>query len=211
MRTVLFGLALSFTCLAETPDVVVVVPPSAAHPQDWLHPQLRVNPNPDHRDKSASSLAEFVAPEVISKIVVDQYAGPPDDVRRYLTALPTAAAQYFGPSLELCAAGANPNAPSPTGAWLVWTSTSTVTFQSGRSGRLAGRVQLDACRSLAEEEVAVLQQNSFRRKIRPATPPDFEMAQVPPPQEARTSPNAYSAPRGRWPAANSAFRSRPPR
>jgi len=62
---------------------------------------------------------------------VDQYAGPPDDVRRYLTALPAAAAQYFGPSLELCE-----RAPA-SGVGLVWTSTSTVTFESGRSGRLA--------------------------------------------------------------------------
>jgi hypothetical protein len=131
MRTLLLGLGLCFTCLADpTPDVEVVVPPSAAHPQDWLHSQIRENPNPDYRDKPAGSLAEFVAPEVISKIVVDQYAGPPDDVRRYLTAMPTAAAQYFGPSLELCAR-------SGIGAWLTWTSTSTVTFESGRSGTLA--------------------------------------------------------------------------
>jgi len=112
MRTLLFGLVLGVTCLAgPTPDVEVVVPPSAAHPQDWLRPKIRNNPNPDYRGKSADSLAEFVAPEVISKIVVDQYAGPPDDVRRYLTALPTASARYFGPSLELCGAGANPNGP----------------------------------------------------------------------------------------------------
>jgi hypothetical protein len=110
-------------------QLTVVVPPSAAHPQDWLHPQIRQNPKPGSPRKSAGSLAEFVAPEVISKIVVDQYAGPPDDVRRYLTALPTAAAQYFGPSLELCRAG--------VGAALVWTSTSAVTFESGKSGRLA--------------------------------------------------------------------------
>src|SRR5712691_10638233 len=133
MRTVLLGLALCLICLAEpTPDVEVVVPPSAAHPQDWLHPQIRDNPSPDYRGKSGNSLAEFVAPEVISKIVVDQYAGPPDDVRRYLTAMPTAAAQYFGPSLELCEAR-----PPTNGARLVWTSTSTVTFESGRRGRLA--------------------------------------------------------------------------
>jgi hypothetical protein len=104
--------------------VEVVVPPSAAHPQDWLHPQIRNNPSPDDRGKSAASLAEFVAPEVIAKIVVDQYAGPPDDVRRYLAALPTAAAQYFGPSLVFCNG-------------FVWTSTSTVTFESGRTGTLA--------------------------------------------------------------------------
>jgi hypothetical protein len=133
MRAVLFGLALCVTCLAETkPDVEVVVPPSAAHPQDWLHPQIRNNPNPDYRGKQADSLAQFVAPEVISQIVVDQYAGPPDDVRRYLTALPTAAANYFGPSLVLC----RPR-PGTSGAALAWTSTSTVTFESGRSGRLA--------------------------------------------------------------------------
>jgi len=125
MRAVLFGLALCVTSLAvPTPDVEVVVPPSAAHPQDWLHPKIRDNPNPDYRGKSAGSLSEFVAPEVISKIVVDQYAGPPDDVRRYLTALPTAPAQHFGPSLAVCDG-------------LAWTSTSTVTFESGRSGRLA--------------------------------------------------------------------------
>jgi hypothetical protein len=69
---------------------------------------------------------------VISKIVVDQYAGPPDDVRRYLTAMPTAAAQFFGPSLSLCA----PRGPQAPGVRLIWTSTSTVTFKSGRSGRL---------------------------------------------------------------------------
>lgn len=137
MRAVLFGLALCVTWLAEPiPDVEVVVPPSAAHPQDWLHPQLRENPKPDYRGKSAGSLAEFVAPEVISKLVVDQYAGPPDDVRRYLTAMPTAAAQYFGPSLELCEPRRSPNG-WVLGARLDWTSTSTVTFESGRSGRLA--------------------------------------------------------------------------
>jgi hypothetical protein len=131
MRTVLFGLALCVTCLAEpTPDAEVVVPPSAAHPQSWLRPQIRDNPNPDYRAETAGSLAEFVAPEVISRIVVDQYAGPPDDVRRYLAAMPTAAAQYFGPFLELCAA--HPVRPA-----LTWTSTSTVTFESGRSGTLA--------------------------------------------------------------------------
>jgi hypothetical protein len=124
MRTLLFGLALCVNCLGQ---LAVVVPPSAAHPQDWLHPQIRQNPKPGSPGKLASTLAEFVAPEVISKIVVDQYAGPPDDVRHYLTALPTAAAQYFGQSLELCTAGAR----------LVWTSTSTVTFDSGKSGRLA--------------------------------------------------------------------------
>jgi len=114
----------------------VVVPPAAAHPQDWLRLQIRDNPKPDYRGKSAGSLAEFVAPDVISKIDADQYAGPPDDVRRYLTAMPTAAAQYFGPSLELCVARANPNGP-PNGAGLAFTSTSTITFESGRSGKLA--------------------------------------------------------------------------
>ena len=132
MRTLLFGLALCVTSLGQ---LAVVVPPSAAHPQDWLHPQIRQNPKPGSPGKSAGSLAEFIAPEVISKIVVDQYAGPPDDVRRYLTALPTAAAQYFGSSLELCRAGANPN--QTNGAALVWTSKSTVTFESGKSARLA--------------------------------------------------------------------------
>jgi hypothetical protein len=149
MRTVLPGLALCLICLAEpaqylesrttanerpvrSANVEVVVPPSAAHPQSWLRPQIRDNPNLDYRGKQADSLAQFVAPEVISKIVVDQYAGPPDDVRRYLTDLPTAAAKYFGPSLVLCKARAG-----TTGAALAWTSTSTVTFESGRSGRLA--------------------------------------------------------------------------
>jgi hypothetical protein len=137
MRTVLFGLALCITCLAQPrPDLEVVVPTSAANPQDWLHPQIRDNPKPDYRGKSAGSLAEFVAPDLISKIVIDQYAGPPDDVRRYLIAMPTAVAEYFGPSLELCQAGANPNGP-PNRAGLAFTSTSTVTFESGRSGRLA--------------------------------------------------------------------------
>jgi len=132
MRTVLFGLALCLTGLAEsTPEVQVVVPPAAAHPQDWLHPQIRDNPKPDNRSKPANTLAEFVAPEVISKIVVDQYAGPADDVRRDLTRLPTAAAQYFGPSVALCKA-----LPGKSGAALAWTSTSTVTFESGKSGRL---------------------------------------------------------------------------
>jgi hypothetical protein len=138
MRTVLFGLVLCVTCLAEpTPDVEVVVPLKAAHPQDWLRPQIRDNPKPDYRGKSAGSLTEFVAPEVISKIVVDQYAGPPDDVRRYLTSMPTAPAQYFGPSMELCAPRPNPNGSPAYGAGLAWTSTSTLIFESGRSGRLA--------------------------------------------------------------------------
>ncbi len=133
MRTVLSGLALCLICLAKPmPDVEVVVPASAAHPQNWLHPHIRDNADPDYRGKQAGSLAEFVAPEVISKIVVDQYAGPADNVRRYLTALPTAAAKYFGPSLLLC----KPH-PGTSGAALAWTSTSTVTFESGRSGRLA--------------------------------------------------------------------------
>jgi hypothetical protein len=133
MRTVLPGLALCLICLSKPlPEVEVVVPASAAHPQSWLHPQIRNNPDPDYRSKQVRSLAEFVAPEVISKIVVDQYAGPADDVRRYLTALPTAAAQYFGPSLLLCKPG-----PGTSGAGLVWTSTSTVMFKSGRNGRLA--------------------------------------------------------------------------
>jgi hypothetical protein len=79
MRTVLFGLVLCVICLAGPtpdvepgPDVEVVVPPSAAHPQGWLRPQIRKNLNPDYWGKSASSLAEFVAPEAISKIVADQ-------------------------------------------------------------------------------------------------------------------------------------------
>jgi hypothetical protein len=119
-------------------DVEVVVPPSAAHPQDWLHPQIRENPKPDYLGKSAGSLAEFVEPEVISRIVVDQYAGPADDVRRYLTAMPGAAAQNFGLSLKLCAPPPRVSGmPPAVGARLDWTSTSTVTFESGRSGRLA--------------------------------------------------------------------------
>ncbi len=138
MRTVLFGLALCTTCLAEPkPGIEVVVPPTAAHPQDWLHPQIHDNPKPDYRGKPPGSLAELVAPEVISKIVVDQHAGPHDDVRHYLTAMPTAAAEYFGPSLELCQAGTNANGLPASGAGLIWTSMSTVTFKSGRSGRLA--------------------------------------------------------------------------
>jgi hypothetical protein len=68
MRTALFGLALCAACLAQpTPVVEVVVPPSAAHPQDWLRPQIPDNPKPDYPSKPAASLAEFVAPEVISK------------------------------------------------------------------------------------------------------------------------------------------------
>ncbi len=140
MRSVLFSLAVCFTCLgAPTPDPEVVVSPSAAHPQNWLDPPNRLkppfpdNPKPGYPGTSAGSLAEFVAPEVISKVVVAQYAGPADNVRRYLSAMPAAAAQYFGPSLELCA----PPAGSPTGAALAWTSTSTVIFESGRSARLA--------------------------------------------------------------------------
>jgi len=83
MRTVLSGLALCLTFFAEpTPEIEVMVPSSAAHPQSWLSPQIRDNPKPEYRGKPAGSLAEFVAPEVLSKIVVDQYAGPPDDVRR---------------------------------------------------------------------------------------------------------------------------------
>jgi hypothetical protein len=137
MRTLLFGLALCVTCLAEPlRDVEVIVPPAAAHPQDWLHLQLRENPKPNYGSKPVSSLAEFVAPEVISKIVVDQYAGPPDDVDRYLTTMPTAAAQYFGASLELCEPP-NPRLSPPYGARLDWTSTSTVYFESGRTGKLA--------------------------------------------------------------------------
>ena len=133
MRTVIVGLSLCAASLTQPAvDVEVVVPPSAAHPQGWLRPQLRDNPKPDYQSKGAESLAEFVAPEVISKIVVDQYAGSPDDVRRNLTDLPTAPAQYFGPSLVFCKPRPGMSSPEP-----VWTSTSTVTFESGRSGRLA--------------------------------------------------------------------------
>jgi hypothetical protein len=78
--------------------VELVVPSSAFHPQNWLRPEFREDPKPDYRGKSVGSLAEFISPEVISKIVVDQYAGADDDVRRYVTAIPTAAVQYFGPS-----------------------------------------------------------------------------------------------------------------
>jgi hypothetical protein len=85
-----------------------------------------------------SGEAEFVEPEVISRIVVDQYAGPTDDVRRYLSAMPGAAAQNFGLSLKLCAPPPRVyGTPPAVGARLDWTSTSTVTFESGRSGRLA--------------------------------------------------------------------------
>ncbi len=138
MRTFLLSLALCVTCLAApTPNIEVVVPASAALPQNWLRPRIPDNPNPDYRGKSASSLAEFVAPEVISKIAVDQYAGPADDVRRYLTEMPTATAGYFGPSLVLCKARAKTDGVGTAGAGLAWTSTSTVTFASGRIGRLA--------------------------------------------------------------------------
>ena len=137
MRTVLSGLALCLTFFAEpTPEIEVMVPSSAAHPQSWLSPQIRDNSKPEYRGKPAGSLAEFVAPEVVSKIVVDQYAGPPNDVRRYLTAMPNAAVQYFGPSLELCKFP-NPKGSELYGAGLEWTITSTVTYESGRSGRLA--------------------------------------------------------------------------
>jgi hypothetical protein len=138
MRTVLTGLALCLTILARpTPEIeVVVYRPSAAHPQSWLSPQIRDNPKPDYRGKPAGSLAEFVAPEVVSKIVVDQYAGDPADVSRYLTAMPTATTEYFGQSLELCKFP-KPKGSELYGATLEWTSTSTVTFESGRSGRLA--------------------------------------------------------------------------
>jgi hypothetical protein len=139
MRTVLFGLTLCVTSLAAPMlEVEVVIPPSAFHPQNWLRPQFLDNPNRDYRVKSAGSLAEFVKPEVISKIVVDQYAGPDEDVRRYLTAMPTSAAEYFGPSLELCQSRTTASNGFPVyGARLDWTSISTVTFESGRSGRLA--------------------------------------------------------------------------
>jgi hypothetical protein len=140
MRKALLGLTLCVTCLAAPrAEVQVVVPSSAFHPQNWLRPQLRENPKPGYRGKSAGSLAGFVSPEVISKIVVDQYAGSDDAVRRYLTAMPTAAAEYFGTSLELCKFRRNPapNRPPIYGARLEWTSTSVVTFESGRIGRLA--------------------------------------------------------------------------
>jgi hypothetical protein len=138
MRTVLLALAVCVACFAAPmAEVEVVVPPSAFHPQNWLRPELRENPKPDYRSKSVNSLGEFVAPEVISRIVVDQYAGPDTDVRRYLTAMPTAAVEYFGSSLELCPWRRNqPNRIPIYGAGLAWTSTSTVTFESGRRGRL---------------------------------------------------------------------------
>jgi len=159
MRTLLVGLSLCLTFLAEPkPEVEVVVPPSAAHPQSWLSPLIRDNPKPDYRGKSTGSLAEFVAPEVVSKIVVDQYAGPPDDVRRYLTAMPTGAAQYFGPSLDLCKFP-DPKSSQLYGAALQWTSTSTVTFESGRRGSLAvatvvvSRIKGPPLRPLAQPKV----------------------------------------------------------
>jgi hypothetical protein len=137
MRAVFLSLALCVTCLAQTThDVDVIVPESAAHPQDWLHLQLRNKPKPNYRSKSVGTLGEFVAPEVISKIVVDQYAGPPDDVSRYLKAMPTAEGQYFGTSVELCEPTLRSGA-IVTGARLDWTSTSTITFESGRRGTLA--------------------------------------------------------------------------
>ncbi len=109
------------------------MPPSAAHPQDWLRPRIHENPKPGYQAKSVGSLAEFIAPEVISKIVVDQYAGPPDDVRRYLAALPTAAAQYFGPSLELCRTRANPRrGPRRIARASSGPAHPGVTFESGR-------------------------------------------------------------------------------
>jgi hypothetical protein len=138
MRTVFLGLAVCVTCLATPREVEIVVSPAAFHPQNWLRPHFRDNPNRDYRGKSAGSLEEFVSPEVISKIVVDQYAGPDDDVRRYLTAMPSAVVEYFGPFLELCQWRRNqPNRLPVYGARLEWTSTSTVTFESGRSGILA--------------------------------------------------------------------------
>jgi hypothetical protein len=66
MRAVLLGLALCVTCLAEPAlDVKVDVPPSAAHPNDWLYPLIRENPKPDFRGKFGGTLAEFVALEVM--------------------------------------------------------------------------------------------------------------------------------------------------
>lgn len=120
-------LVLAFGCALaqQPPDVDVVVPDSAAHTQDWLRPRFRDNPNPNYQGKPVDSLADFAAPEVISRIVVDQFAGPSEDVRRYLVAMPVAAVKLFGPSLKICRAR------------LVWTSTSTVTFASGKTGRLA--------------------------------------------------------------------------
>ena len=133
MRPVLLILALAVACLPEpTRDLEVVVPPSAAHPQGWLRPQLRDHPKPGYQSKGAESLAEFIAPEVISKIVVDQYAGPAEEVRHNLTDLPSAAVKYFGPSLVFCKPGPGMSSPEP-----VWTSTSILTFKSGRIGRLA--------------------------------------------------------------------------
>lgn len=135
MRTIILVLALCVTCLAiPAPNVEVIVPASAAHPSSWLRPQIPDNPKPG--GKSASTLAEFVVPDVISKIVVDQYAGPPDDVQRYLTRMPDAAAKYFGPSLRLCQATFDSKGLIP-GAALTWTSTSTVTFNSGKTGTLS--------------------------------------------------------------------------
>jgi hypothetical protein len=137
MGAILLGLALFVTgATAQTPRVDVVVPPSAAHPQDWLSPEIRDNPKPDYRGKSEGIMAELVAPEVISKIVVDQYAGSPEEVRSYLSALPATAVQYFGPSLKICQYPKT-RGPEAYGARLDWTSTSTITFESGRMAKLS--------------------------------------------------------------------------
>jgi hypothetical protein len=137
MRAILLGLALFVTsAAAQTSQVDVVVPPSAAHPQDWLSPEIHDNPKPDYRGKSEGRVAELVAPEVVSKIVVDQYAGSPEEVRSYLSALPATTAQYFGPSLKLCQYPKT-KGPEAYGARLDWTSTSTITFESGRTAKLS--------------------------------------------------------------------------
>jgi hypothetical protein len=126
MRTLLLGLTLCVTCFAESADVEAVVPPSAAHPQDWLHPQFRSNPNPNYQGKTAGSLAEFVTSEVMSKIVVDQYAGPPTMSAAISPPCPQPRPNT-GLSLELCEPpNPNPKLSPPYGARLDWTSTSTV-------------------------------------------------------------------------------------
>ena len=151
MRTTLFGLTLCVAALAQTapagrpaarPDVDVEVPPSARNVklQVNLPVDFPENPKPNTANSNQSgepvaSFAEFVAPEVISKIVADQWAYAPNDVRRDLAALPTSEAISFGPNPELCAPGANSG--ERTGARLSWFSTSQITFESGRTGRLA--------------------------------------------------------------------------
>lgn len=137
MRRLIAVLALSLTCLAEpAAEMDVVVPPAAARTQ-WLRLQIKDNPRPGYAGTPVRSLGEFVAPAAIAKVVVDEYAGDPNDVRRYLAVMPAAAAQYFGPSLDLCEPRLHPEGSPGLGARLDWTSTSTVTFDNGKTGTLA--------------------------------------------------------------------------